>query len=150
MRIFEALLRGLPTSSRSQSGGSALPPQTAGRPTAPPLATSRKGPLSWRRVLGVGVALLAVPLGGCLEGGTCLRNSDCASTEVCSIGACIPAPADDGADGAIEGGAEGASDAATNASDVTVSSDVAVAVEAGDALADSAAGADAADAAGDR
>jgi hypothetical protein len=42
---------------------------------------------------------------GCLDGSTCLRTSDCPAADICSVGACIPAP-DDSEGGTDEGGAE--------------------------------------------
>ena len=41
----------------------------------------------------------------CIEGGKCLRNSDCASADMCSLGACVPRPPEDG--GLDEGGSAG-------------------------------------------
>ncbi len=47
--------------------------------------------------------LCAVTASGCIDGSTCLRNSDCPAADVCSIGACIVAPSD-GEGGLDEGG----------------------------------------------
>jgi hypothetical protein len=55
------------------------------------------------------IALLvpfAIATGGCLDGSTCLRNSDCPAVDICSVGACILAPVDTGEGGTDEGGAE--------------------------------------------
>jgi hypothetical protein len=80
------------------------------------------------------VLLLAlVPLGGCLNGGTCLRNSDCASTEVCSVGACVVAPKDDAVDGSNEAGDERSVEAGVPAPDVITTIDA-----SGDASSDAA------------
>jgi hypothetical protein len=77
-------------------------------------------------------ALFALsPFCACLSGGTCLRNSDCASTDVCSVGACIPAPADDGADASVEGGTTGTNTDGSTAADVSVASDAARPADAG-------------------
>ena len=60
------------------------------------------------RFFGLSVSLLltvlsAATASGCIDGSTCLRNSDCPAADVCSIGACILAPSD-GEGGLDEGG----------------------------------------------
>ncbi len=59
-------------------------------------------------LVALAVALLvpAVCATGCIDGSTCLRNSDCPAADICSIGACILAPIDNGEGGTDEAGAE--------------------------------------------
>ena len=55
------------------------------------------------------IALLvpfSIATGGCLDGSTCLRNSDCPAVDICSVGACILAPVDNGEGGTDEGGVD--------------------------------------------
>jgi hypothetical protein len=55
--------------------------------------------------LAVVLVFPALVATGCIDGSTCLRNSDCPSADICSVGACILAPTDSEG-GTDEGGAE--------------------------------------------
>lgn len=83
--------------------------------------------------LALAAILLVIPFGaaaGCLDPGTCIRNSDCPAIDVCSQGACILAPPDNPLDGGDEAGDEasttydsGSAPDAVSPGDATVGTD---------------------------
>jgi hypothetical protein len=62
-------------------------------------------------VLAFALAAPVLIVAGCLDGSTCLRNSDCPAIDVCSVGACILAPPDTTDEGGA--GEAGTDDGAT-------------------------------------
>jgi hypothetical protein len=86
--------------------------------------------------LSASVAFVLLGLHACLDPGKCLRNSDCASVEMCSEGICVLAPVDDAS--TSDDGATTTDDDATTAVDTGTTSTTTDASDAADAITDDA------------